>query len=168
MTAGPVPKPYAKLKRADFEACPVWTWIATDDPPEDDDGTDESFVRPTEHATVPTEGFGQFLVAATIGLHRGDDLPGIVEVTVADGGVSVTPLAVFLLDRKLRIPAVETNRLLARYTKTTENYPVRWSARACIVGESAERDGNIAGGDMKDLLAVGLDMLQALKALRRP
>ncbi len=165
-------KPYAKLKRADFEACPVWTWVVPEeesDAGEPDEGdADESLVRPTEHTTVPTAGFCQFLVAATIGLHHGDDQPGILEVTVADGEVSVTPLAVFLLDRKLRIPAIETNRLLARYTKTAENHPVRWKARVRIGGEDAEREGTIAGGDMKDLLAVGRDMLEALKALRRP
>jgi hypothetical protein len=167
-----IAKPYAKLTRADFEACPVWTWVVPEDDAEaeetDEGGADESFVLPTPYATVPTGGFGQFLVSAIIGLHRGDDQPGILEVTVADGEVSVAPLAVFLLDRRLRVPAVETNRLLARYTKTTENHPVRWKARVRIAGEDAEREGTIAGGDMKDLLAVGLDMVQVLKALRRP
>jgi hypothetical protein len=167
-----IAKPYAKLKRADFEACPVWAWFVPEDEAEaeeaDEGGMDKSFVQPTSHTAIPTGGLCQYLVSATIGLHRGDDQPGILEVTVADGEVSVAPLAVFLLDRKLRVPAVETNRLLARYTKTTENHPVRWKARVRIAGEDAEREGTIAGGDMKDLLAVGLDMLQVLKALRRP
>ncbi len=94
-------------------------------------------------------------------------MPGIAEVTVANGDISVHPSVVFLLDRHLQIPGVETNRLLARFTKTAGNYPVAW--RLCVSnhGESSPRSGPIQGGDMKDLVAAGLEALLALKALRR-
>lgn len=165
-----MPKPYAKLKREDFESTPVWTWS----PDDDGDGaatplaaSDESFVQPTPHATIPRHPFAQFIVAARYELRDGTPMPGFAEVTVADDRVAVQPTTVFLLDRHLRVPGVETNRLLSRYTKSPGNHPAHWTLNVCVDGEATPRAGTIQGGDMKDIVAAGMAVLESLKSLRK-
>ena len=94
-------------------------------------------------------------------------MPGISEVTIAEGKVSVQPTTVLLLDRHLQVPSVETNRLLTRFTKTIENYPTTWKLDVKVEGESKVRSGKIKGGDMKNIVAAGIAVLLSLKALRR-
>ena len=160
-------KPFIKLNRADFLQTPIWEWVSDDESGVNSELADESHVQPTAFAEIPLVPFGQFIVSSVVDLKSGASMPGIAEVTVANGDISVHPSVVFLLDRHLQIPGVETNRLLARFTKTAENYPVAW--RLCVNnhGESSPRSGSIQGGDMKDLVAAGLEALLALKALRR-
>ena len=119
-------KPNAKLTRADLQQSPIWEWLPEDDSTEPSDTIDESYVGPTDLVEVPKDSFAQFIVAASIELKSGDLIPGIVEVTTDDGTVSIQPTTVFLLDRHLQIPGVETNRLLTRYTKSIDNCPVGW------------------------------------------
>ena len=161
-------KPFAKLKRADLEHVPIWEWLQDDAFLLENELADESFVEASEFANLPNVEFGQFIVGATIYLNNGDSLPGICEVSVAAGEVAVIPTIVFMLDRQLQLPAVETNRLLSRYTQSLENYPVGWTLQVRVEGESDLRSGNIKGGDMKDLVAVGISILHTLKALRSP
>jgi hypothetical protein len=56
------------------------------------------------------------MVSAAIELKNGDIFPGIAEVTVAGDEVNVQPLNVFMVDRLLTVPGMDTNRLLTRYT----------------------------------------------------
>lgn len=159
-------KPFTKLNRADLEQVPLWEWVQDDLALPDNGVVDESFVQATQYTSIPLVDYGQFVVSAGIHLKGGDALPGICEVSVAAGKIAVLPTVVFMLDRQLTIPAVETNRLLSRYTKTLENYPVGWALKVLVEGESEPRSGHIKGGDMKDLVAVGMDILVALKSLR--
>ena len=159
-------KPFSKLKRNDLEQSPIWQWIHNDAASSDGELTDESFVEPTQFKQIPMAEFGQFIVAAEIQLKAGEPMPGICEITVANGKVGVTPVIQFLLDRQLQIPAVETNRLLSRYTQKLENFPTGWVLKVLVEGESELRSGSIKGGDMKDLRAIGLDILASLKSLR--
>lgn len=159
-------KPCRKLNRADFDTAPVWVWQGDGDPADDHDETDESCVEATSLREIPLHEFNQFIVACTITLADAAEFPGFAEVTVADGRAAVVPVVVFLLDRQLRIPAVETNRLLSRYTKTA-NHPVAWRLAVPIEHETERRAGDIKGGDMNNVVAVGLELLAALKSLRK-
>lgn len=165
-------KPFAKLKRADFAAAPIWEWAPEQDAQDaqdaatDDQDTDESFVLATNFAEVPLLPFAQFIVASVVDLKNGSSLPGIAEVTVSEGTVVVQANFVFLLDRQLQIPGVETNRLLTRFTKTAENYPVAWRLGVNIQGEGQPRAGRINGGDITDMVRAGIDALLALRKLR--
>jgi hypothetical protein len=160
-------KPYAKLNRADLQQSPVWEWLAQEDAVVGDEATNESFVEPTDFTSIPSQSFAQFIVASTVGLKDGSSLPGIAEVTIAGGKVSVQPTTVLLLDRHLQVPGVETNRLLTRFTKTIENYPTTWKLNVQIEGEAKTRSGKIKGGDMKNIVAAGIAVLLSLKALRK-
>lgn len=161
-------KAFGKLRRSDFEECPVWEWQLDETAaPTDDAAADESFVHPTSHRHVPTAGFAQWLVGSTIVLADGSEMPGIVEVTVNDGAVSCQPITVFLLERKLAIPARETNRLLARYAKAAWAHPVGWRLSVPIAGEASPRQGKLEGADLTDLTRTAMDVLLALKRLRR-
>jgi hypothetical protein len=162
-----MPKPYTKLNRDDLQQSAVWEWMPEDGSATDGGGSDESFVQPTGLAVIPQTPVSQFVVATTIGLKDGSTLPGIAEVTVADGKVSVQPTTVLLLDRHLQIPGVETNRLLTRFTKTVENYPISWKLNVPIEGEVKVRTGRIKGGNMKSVVAAGMAVLMSLKALRK-
>lgn len=159
-------KPFPKLKRADFEQAPVWSWLLDGDDDAADEDVDESFVRPTPFTAVPRSSFAQFLVASTVQLKDGSVMPGIAEVTVAGDDVGVQPTTIFLLDRQLQIPGVETNRLLARYTKSLENYPVGWALTVPIEGEAECRSGTIEDGDMRSVVDAGMQALMMLKRLR--
>ncbi len=154
-------KPFAKLKREDLAAARIWEWSL------DESDADESFVVPTTFIEVPLVPFGQFIVAATVELKSGATMPGIAEVTVADGQAAVQLNCVFLLDRQLQVPGVETNRLLARFTRTLENFPTAWTLDARIQGEDRPRTAQIKGGDMTEMVRVGLEALLALKNLRK-
>ena len=160
-------KPFAKLNRADLQQNPVWEWVSEDGLSPDDGLADESQVQPTAFTDIPLLSFAQFIVSSTVELKSGVSMPGIAEVTVANDEIAIQPTVVFLLDRQLSIPGVETNRLLTRFTKTTENYPVAWRLCVNVQGEDKPRSGTIKGGDMKDLIAAGLEVLLALKALRK-
>jgi hypothetical protein len=162
-----MPKPFTKLNRADLQLSPVWAWMDEDTPGTGDDDPDESFVQPTGFASIPQDSFAQYVVATTFGLKDGSTLPGIAEVTVAEGKVSVLPTTVLLLDRHLQVPGVETNRLLTRFTKTIENYPTTWRLDVRVEGEAKVRSGKIKGGDMKNIVAAGVAVLMSLKALRK-
>lgn len=94
-------------------------------------------------------------------------MPGIAEVTVAEGVVTVRPDIVFLLDRHLTIPGMETNRLLTRYTKTAGNHPVAWTLAVPVQGETEPRTGEIHGAVMQEAIATDIEALLALKALRK-
>lgn len=166
-TATSIMKPYAKLTRADLEQSPVWEWVPEGDSADGSESIDESFVGPTDLIEIPTESFGQFIVAATIELKSGDRHPGIADVTTDRGTVSIEPTTVFLLDRHLQIPGVETNRLLTRYTKSMDNCPVSWSLVVPIQGEKVVRTGPIKHGDMKEIVEMGIQALLALKGLRK-
>lgn len=160
-------KPFTKLKRADLESAPIWEWLSDDGAADAGTEVDESYVQPTALTELPTGAFGQFIVAAQISLKHGDPLPGIAEVTIADDKTVVRPAVVFLLDRQLQIPGVETNRLLARFTKTAQNFPVGWQLNTRVQGESHVRSGQIKGGDMEDAVRTGLEALLALKSLQK-
>ena len=160
-------KPYAKLTPADLQQSPVWEWLPEDDMTEPAETIDESHVRPTDLVEIPKRSFAQFIVATSIELKNGDLMPGIAEVTTAEGAISIQPTTVFLLDRHLQIPGVETNRLLTRYTKSIDNCPVGWRLAILIEGESELRSGEIKHGDMKDILEMGLQAMLALKGLRK-
>lgn len=150
-------KPCRKLTPADFDTAPVWVWCAD---------SDDACVEATPLRDIPLHEFNQFIVACTITLADATEFPGFAEVTVADGRAAVVPTVVFLIDRQLRIPAVETNRLLSRYTKTA-NHPVAWRLAVPIEHEAGPRAGDIPGGDMTHIVAVGLELLSALKSLRK-
>jgi hypothetical protein len=159
-------KPFRKLKRIDFEQSPIWEWSMEEEAEVSDqaaDARDESFVRPTDHTEVPMADFAQFIVAASYELKDGSRFPGAVEVTVAQGQVACQPLFVFMIDRQLQVPGVETNRLLTRYTKAIDNYPIKWQLAVNIQGESAVRAENISGGDMKDMVRAGINALLSLR-----
>lgn len=160
-------KPYSNLTRADLAQYPVWEWLPEDAAVTPAASCDESFVRPTALAELPTGAFAQFIVALSVELKSGGPMPGIAEVTTGEGGVSIEPTTVFLLDRQLPIPGLETNRLLTRYTKSRDNCPVGWTLAVPLAGESARRSGEIRHGDMKDIVAMGVEALLALKALRK-
>jgi len=160
-------KPYIRLCRADLVQAPVWEWIVDTDRDAAGESADESHVQPTRFVEIPQEPFAQFIVATTIGLKDGSDLPGISELTVAEGRIAVRPTTVFLLDRHLQIPGVETNRLLTRFTRTLENYPVTWKLNVAIEGEATIRSGKIKGGDMKNAVSALMAVVQSLKDLRR-
>ena len=162
-----MPKPFTKLNRVDLQQSPVWAWTEEDGAADGDDGPDESCVQQTGLSQLPRSGFAQYLVATTFGLRDGSTLPGISEVTIAEGSVSVQPTTVLLLDRHLQVPSVETNRLLTRFTKTIDNHPTTWKLDVKIEGESKVRSGKIKGGDMKNIVAAGMAVLLALKALRK-
>jgi hypothetical protein len=164
----PTRKPFAKLKQADLEQAPIWEWVQDEASTPEEEQVDESFVEASTFTNIPVVEFGQFVVSAVICLNNGDSLPGICEATVAAGEVAVIPAILFMIDRQLKIPAVETNRLLSRYTQSLENYPVGWTLKVLVEGECELRSGCIKGGDMKDLVAVGLDILAELKLLRSP
>lgn len=159
-------KPYKKLSRADLERSPIWEWVPEADSETTTDAIDESFVAPTVLSEIPTGAFAQFIVAAIIELKSGERLPGIAEVTTDHGPISIEPTTVFLLDRHLRIPGVETNRLLTRYTKSIDNCPISWSLVVPIHGENAVRTGAIKHGDMKDMVEMGIRALLDLKKLK--
>jgi hypothetical protein len=160
-------KPFFKLTRVDMQQSPIWEWHSQDDSTESTEKIDESYVSPTDLVELPTGSFAQFIVAATIELKSGDLLPGIAEATIADDKISIQPTTVFLLDRHLQIPGVETNRLLARYTKSIDNCPVGWRLSIPIEGESEVRGGDIKHGDMKEILEMGLQAMLVLKDLRK-
>lgn len=160
-------KAFAKLNRADFLGSPVWEWVPDDGSSSANEAADESHVQPTTCTEIPLRPFGQFVVSSVVDLKNGTAMPGIAEVTVANGDVVVQPIVVFLLDRQLQIPGVETNRLLARFTKTAENYPVAWRLCVNIQGEQNPRAGQIKSGDMKEIVRAGFEVLLALKALRK-
>ena len=88
-------------------------------------------------------------------------------MTTDHGAISIEPTTVFLLDRHLQIPGVETNRLLTRYTKSIDNCPVGWKLAVPIQGEPEVRTGKIKHGDMKEIMAIGIQALLALKGLRK-
>lgn len=159
-------KPFNKLRRADFKQTPIWEWMQDDLALPENELADESFAQATQYTRIPLVDYGQFAVSADVRLKTGDTMPGICEVSVSNGKVAVLPTILFMLDRQLTLPAVETNRLLSRYTKTLENYPVGWVLKVLVEGEPEVRSGSIKGGDMKDLVAVGMDILNALKSLR--
>jgi hypothetical protein len=160
-------KPFAKLNRADFLNTPIWEWVPDDGSSSEDGAADESHVQATDLTEIPLLPFGQFIVASVVDLNSGASMPGFAEVTVANGDVVVQPDVVFLLDRQLRIPGVETNRLLSRFTKTAENYPVAWRLGVSIQGEGIPRAGQIKSGDMTEMVRAGINALLALKALRK-
>ena len=160
-------KPYAKLNRADLVEFPIWEWLPDDAASDIDGSTDESFIQPTHLSKIPSNGFGQYIAAATISLRNGERLPGIVEVTTANDSISIQATTVFLLDRQLQIPGMETNRLLTRYTKILENYPVGWELNVRIGEESESRTGAIKHGDLKEIVAMGVEALMTLKGLRK-
>ena len=160
-------KPYAKLTRADLEQSPIWEWVPEDDAVDASESIDESYVGPTDLVEIPTDTFGQFIVAATIDLRSGDRHPGIAEVTTDHGAISIEPTTVFLLDRHLQIPGVETNRLLTRYTKSKDNCPVSWSLAVLLQGETEVRTGEIRHGDMKEIMEMGIQALLTLNGLRK-
>ena len=160
-------KPFTKLNRGDLKKSPVWEWNDEEGLVTSDEETDESFVHRTGLSVVQHSPFAQYIVATTFGLKDGSTMPGISEVTIAEGKVSVQPTTVLLLDRHLQVPSVETNRLLTRFTKTIENYPTTWKLDVKVEGESKIRSGKIKGGDMKNIVAAGIAVLLSLKALRR-
>lgn len=121
-----------KVTREDLAAFPVWEWAIDE---EDAKDRDESYIRPTAHLSIPVGSFAQFIVAADAKLRDGSTLPAVVEVTVNGKTKSFEPLSVLLLDRHLDFVGVETTRLLSRYTKVVDNYPVRWELRVSIHGE---------------------------------
>ena len=160
-------KPYAKLNRADLEQSPIWEWVSEGNSGEASEDTDESYVVPTGLTEIPTDSFQQFIVAAIIELKSGESFPGIAEVTTDHGAASVQPSTVFLRDRQLQIPGVETNRLLTRYTKAIDNYPVGWRLVAPVQGEAELRAGPIKHGDMKEIMQMAIEALTALKGMRK-
>ena len=160
-------KPYTKLTRADLQQAPVWEWLSDESSDAGGEASDECFVQPTQFTAIPLLSIAQFTVAMTVGLQDGSFMPGIAEVTVAEGKISVQPTTAFLLDRHLQIPGVEANRLITRFTKTIENYPTSWMLNVPVEGETRKRSGKIRGGDMKNAVAAGIAVLMSLKALRR-
>ena len=160
-------KPYAKLTRADLEQSPIWEWLPEDDTSEPSESIDESYVGPTDLIEIPIGFFGQFIVAASIELKSGDRLPGIAEATTEHGAISIQPTTVFLLDRHLQIPGVETNRLLTCSTKSMDNCPVGGKLAVPIQGESEVRSGEVKHDDMKEIIEMGIQAFFALKGLRK-
>jgi hypothetical protein len=133
-------KPLRKITREDLAAFPIWEWAIDE---EDAGDRDESYVRPTSHASIPTGYFSQFIVAADAELRDGATLPAVVEVTLNEMARSFEPLSVLLLDRHLDFVSVETTRLLSRYTKVVDNYPVRWQLRVPVSGEEKLRRAKV-------------------------
>ncbi|MFP5390784.1 MAG: hypothetical protein ACLGI6_04445 [Gammaproteobacteria bacterium] len=136
-------KPFSRLTRADFAAFPIWEWADNETGFE---AQDESFVRPTAHAIVPTADFAQFLVQASVRLRNGTEMPGCVEVTVQGCRVHCVPTVVFMLDRHLDFVGLESTRLLSRYTKTPDNSPVKWTLSVLLIGEKKTRSGRVRRG----------------------
>jgi hypothetical protein len=132
-----VRKPLAKVTRNDFVVFPIWEWVL------DEETTDETFVRPTGHATIPSSSFAQFIVAAVAKLRDGTCLPACVEVTVRGNMRSFDPSSVFLLDRHLDFTGMETTRLLSRYTKEVNNYPTHWTLNVPFDGETKLSHGKV-------------------------
>ncbi|POZ50934.1 hypothetical protein [Methylovulum psychrotolerans] len=159
-----MPKPFRKLTRADFTTSPIWEWLMDENT--EDEESDESYVQATSYTQVPRLSFGQFIVSAAIELKNGDVFPGVAEVTVAGDEVNVQPVNVFMLDRLLTIPGMDTNRLLTRYTQTVENYPIAWTLNVLIEKENAKRSASILDADMKDMQAV-MEMMNALLLLKK-
>lgn len=133
-------KPLRKLTRADMQAFSIWEWAINE---EGIEAQDESVVRPTTHAVIPVDGFGQFVVAATAQLRDKTSMPALVEVTVNGKQRSCEPLAVFLLDRHLDFVGVESTRLLSRFTQTVNNHPVRWQLAVAISDEKKLRGAKV-------------------------
>jgi hypothetical protein len=133
-------KPVHKVTREDFATFPIWEWAI------DEEGLvdrDESYVRPTSHSSIPTDSFAQFIVVADAKLRDGTTLPAAIEVTVNGKAKSFEPMSVLLLDRHLEFVGMETTRLLSRYTKVVDNYPVRWQLRVPVKGEAKLRNAKV-------------------------
>lgn len=158
-----VRKPFSRITRADFAAFPVWEWA---DDEEGVEGQDESFVRPTTHATVPKADFAQFLVQSKVRLRNGTEMAGCVEVTVQGRRVHCVPTVVFMLDRHLDFVGLETTRLLSRYTKTSNNFPVKWELSVPLAGQKKARAGRVRQGIVMRIIQLWA-MWQLMKGAKK-
>jgi hypothetical protein len=129
-----------KIARGDFTAYPVWEWALND---EHTDGHGESFVRPTELASLPLGLARQFIVSATATLNDGSVLPACAEVSVRGKKVHVAPMFIFLQDRHLDFGGAETATVLSHYIKRADAHLVRWELAVTLDGESTPPSGKV-------------------------
>ncbi len=129
-----------KIARADFLAYPVWEWAINEDHTH---GLGESFVRPTDLASLPTGVARQYIVGATVTLNDGSALPGCVEVALRNKKAHMAPMFIFLQDRHLDFGGAETRTVLGHYLKRADAHPVRWQLAVPLDGEAAPRQGAV-------------------------
>lgn len=129
-----------KIARADFVAYPVWEWAINEDHTH---GLGESFVRPTELASLPLEPVRQYIVSATVTLNDGSLLPGCVEVSLRNKKPHMAPMFIFLQDRHLDFGGAETRTVLSHYIKRADARPVRWQLAVAVDGEATPRQAAV-------------------------
>lgn len=157
--------PAARLKRSHFEQSRAWSFVDPSDSTRDED---ESCVVPVEVLRLRDAEFGQFLVAAMMKLSTGVELPGAVQLTRLGKRMEIVPAFVFMLDRQLEPIAMETERLLSRFTKTPGVRVTRWRLEFVLPGESRIRSGSIRRSFVylmaSTLVRLGLRKLAAKRA----
>jgi hypothetical protein len=129
-----------KIARADFAAYPVWEWALNE---EETSGLDESFLRPTEHASIAPGLPGQYVVAASATLSDGQVLPACAEVTVGAKRLTVAPLSLFVQDRQLDFAGPETTTVLSHLTGQDGARAVSWSLAVMVDGKAKAPGGTL-------------------------
>jgi hypothetical protein len=132
--------PASELTAADFQRHTVWQFALDS---EQTAGTDESHVSPAKEA-LSLGTYGSFLVAATIGLKDGQELPGAVQADFMGKKVHFTPLAIYARGKSLDPLDSNSHSRLARLMKTSKAKPIAWRLNTHLVGESSVRRGRIS------------------------
>lgn len=135
-------KPVDQITIEDLRTFPVWEF-ATDE--EDQPGRDETWIKPVKTAVVPAGAFSQ-LVAASFSTGATDWM-GFMEVSTArqpfelSPGAIVTPDAYYFIPSPGMVGAVRVRAALAQALGFT--FPLSYSLRVAIAGESRLRQGSI-------------------------
>jgi hypothetical protein len=136
-------KPIDQLRPADLEAFPVWEFVDE----EDEEGQDETWVRPVRAKQVPADSYS-LSIAATLTTPKGVEYRGIVGVNTAEG-FEVVHAAVLTEDNYVFIPwpgmagAAKQARNAAKElgVRASELFPLAYRLAIPCAGEGSLREG---------------------------
>lgn len=139
-------KPVEALTHEDLDAFAIWEFATGH---EEDEGQDETWIRPLERATIPREA-DSLSVAADFMTADGTPFVGIVALST-DEGIAFEGAG--LLADGAYIYAAHGEKTPLRYKTSTASelgkspagiYPLRFTLRALLDGEAAPRSGIFA------------------------
>lgn len=144
-------KPVGSLALADLVRHPIWEYAI------DSEGLpwrDETWVRPVKRSTVPWEEYSM-TVAASLVTRSGKTFEGTAYVSTVDGTVDVPMGTIFIGSQRFSIPNSGQFRehesraeMVAALGETFDNvFPIRWTLKILMEGESQPRSGEFSGGE---------------------
>ena len=138
-------KPIDSLRLADLRAFPIWEFAIDE---EGIEGQDETWVKPRRARTVPLNAFSLHVTAGFLA-SSGRKFEGFVTVTTV-GAIELGHAAIIARSQYVFIPsndfwdAPRFRRIAAQTLglRTNELFPLTFSLRACVKGESTLRTGS--------------------------